>query len=218
MAFWPIPSIPENTALLKVIYLKPNNDSVMIQSFNFLADSVPTTFSMAQAFKIDIKTWATSVITDTYSNDVSFSYVWFFYKWGAVIHSSGDSSGATAWTPVHYNSPCIATTICGCFTRRTGIAGANTIGRVYSPPIPRAFVSGNKINSTGATILHLSAIAQTASWISQGVTFTPALWSIQLGNCYALSDVAFLDHPCRIYKRRIIYPYVRPFLLWPLVP
>jgi hypothetical protein len=216
-----LPNIPDNCCLFKIFYEKTHNDSRLCLTFAFQADVVPLTFDMQLAVFNDIKTWGVDALKQIGSSDNPPVTGWLFYRYAGITHSWPPNFGILGWNPFPYSGPnhlCLSPRLCACFRRETGLPGKNNIGRFYSPGLPQQYVNGNRISATGDTFLQAAAIAQMRPWTSQGVTFTPALWSQQLGTITPLTNVILLDNPRTLYKRREILPYLRQPMFWPIVP
>src|SRR4051812_10327621 len=104
-----LPAIPDNCYLFKVIFRKPPNDSYMISTFAFQAQSVPTSFDMLQALQVDIAPWAVHALSKTYTNTTAIVTCWSMYRYGGMTHSMTPPSGFPAWNPGSYFGQLMAT-------------------------------------------------------------------------------------------------------------
>ncbi len=215
---WALPAIPDKCLLVKVIYLKPPNDSFMMQTFAFRADVTPLIFNMRTAFDFDFPGWIVNATYKTFALNTPPVSALMVYNYNGGTHSTGPFLGFFTWTMQAYPAPCLSTRLCAQWIRSTGLPGRSYSGRVASAPIPNVFLDGSRISFTGKGFLDTAATAQLATWFSQGVTFTPSLWSQKLGVNTLLNNVKCNDLPTTIYKRRPYLPYVKHYAGWPLIP
>jgi hypothetical protein len=107
--------------------------------------------------------------------------------------------------------------LCPCFTKRTLNPGKSGMGRVYGPPISTDFLDGGKFNNTAIAAYDSMRFFMTRTFASQGVTFSPVVWSRSTNVMNHLKSVELVPSPRTVYRHRFEAPNGRARVGWPLV-
>ncbi len=103
-------------------------------------------------------------------------------------------------------------------TIRRSISGPFiTTGRFTWPPIPTAWLDGNKINSTGQLAYDLANTFLMNPWSSQGWLFTPCTWSRKYNSTFPITELRRFPLVTHDRKSRLKDPSHTYAYVWPTV-
>jgi hypothetical protein len=113
--------------------------------------------------------------------------------------------------------PCLSPMLKVRFRRAYDSPTAPIVGRCSFLPVIRAYLTGNKVNATGKGFYDACLTQYMQTWTSQGVTFTPAIYSQKLNIVQALNSVNVLHQPGMDRKSRWKDAAHSFVYRWPLV-
>lgn len=210
----PLPAIPPNFVYVKTVmpYQSGLVQSQLYSDHFFMCSTGLSTFNVLTAAVVDfLPQWFRPVFTPIRSS----SYVNIGYHFFANVGTHVQSLLISPSWPASTNGAAIGQMFKIRVSRRASSGVDYFWGRFTFPPVPKSFVTGNRLNSTGEAAYATAFIPYMNGWTSQGLLFQPCGWSRKYNTVYPITELRLqklvtFDRKSRMKNPAHTYAYVWP--------